>query len=120
MLKTLRTLFLVALAIALLAVASANREAVTLRVLPTEVDRFLGYGWSIDLPLFVVIFAGILGGLGIGLIWEWFREAKVRAEGSLHKQRVTHLEREVRRLQGTKPESKDDILGLLDQSAAKG
>jgi uncharacterized integral membrane protein len=120
MLKALRYVFLAILAIALLAVASANRDPVTLRVLPTEIDRFLGYGWSIELPLFVVIFAGILGGLGIGLVWEWFREARIRAEGSMHKQRATHLEREVNRLQGAKGETKDEILALLDGNGARG
>lgn len=120
MFKTLRYVFLTLLAIVLLAVASANRDLVTLQLLPDEMDAFLGIGWSIELPLFLVIFAGILAGLAIGFVWEWFREAKIRAEGNVHRQRATQLEREITRLQGSKAEDQDDILALLDGTGAKG
>ena len=79
---------------------SANRGLVTLRVLPAEVEAFLGFGWAIELPLFVVIFAGIIAGLGIGFVWEWFREAKHRTAASRHRARGGRLSGEVQRLQG--------------------
>lgn len=114
MLKALRYIFLGILAIALLGVASANRAPVTLRLLPDELDVFLGIGWSIELPLFVAIFAGILAGLAIGFAWEWFREAKIRAEAGQHKRQVGNLEREVSRLRAVKAEPGDDVLALLE------
>jgi uncharacterized integral membrane protein len=114
MLKALRYSFLAVLGLGLLAVASANRAPVMLRLLPEEFDPFLGRAWVVELPLFLVIFAGILAGLLIGFVWEWFREAGIRAEASQHRRRVGHLEREVSRLKEQKGEGKDEVLALLD------
>ena len=114
MLKLLRYTFLGILAIALIGVASANRGLVTLRLLPDEMDAFLGIGWAAELPLFVVIFAGILTGLAIGFTWEWLREAKLRAEAGQHKRQVGDLEREVSRLRAVKAEPGDDVVALLE------
>ena len=38
-----------------------------------------GIDWQIDMPLFLVIFAGIAAGLLIGFFWEWARETKHRS-----------------------------------------
>jgi uncharacterized integral membrane protein len=114
MLRMLRLLFLALLGIALIAVASANRGLVTLRLLPEEMDTFLGIGWSLEVPLFLAIFAGIVAGLGIGFVWEWFREAKHRAAASQHKREAGRLEREVSRLKAEKPEAEDDVIALLE------
>ena len=114
MLKVLRYIFLGTLAIALIGVASANRDDVTVRLLPVDIGAFLGIGWSVDLPLFLAIFAGILMGLAIGFAWEWFREAKLRAEAGMHKRQVGDLEREVSRLRTVKAEPGDEVLALLE------
>ncbi len=118
MLKALRYLVLVILAICLLAVASANRAPVELRLVPGEMGVFLGFDRAIELPLFLVIFAGILVGLAIGFVWEWMREAKIRAEAGQHKRQVSHLEREVSRLREVKAEPGDDVLALLEAKGA--
>ena len=115
MLRSLRYIFLGLLAVALLAVASANRTPVTVRLLPPEMDSFFDAGLSLELPLFLVIFAGIIAGLAIGFVWEWFREAKIRAEASQHKRKVVHLEREVTRLKGASGEKQDEVLTLLER-----
>lgn len=114
MLRMLRLLFLAILGIALVAVASANRAPVTLRLLPEEMDAFLGFGWSVEVPLFLAIFAGIVAGLGIGFVWEWFREAKHRAAASQHKREAGRLEREVSRLRAEKAEPEDEVLAILE------
>jgi lipopolysaccharide assembly protein A len=54
MLRFLRILFLALLGIALLAVASANLEPVTVRALPEDMALVLGKDWQIELPLFIV------------------------------------------------------------------
>ena len=118
MLRFLRLIFLAVLAIALVAVASANRDTVTLRLLPEELDAYLGIDWSLELPLFLVIFAGIVAGLAIGFVWEWFREAKHRSALSQHKREASRLEREVSRLKATKAEPEDDVLALLEGKGA--
>lgn len=120
MIRTLRYLCLGLLAIALLTVALANRAPVTLRLLPEDVGAFLGLGGAIEMPLFLVIFGGIVAGLLIGFVWEWFREAKYRSNSSSKSRDVTRLERELAVLRDTKTEPEDDVLALLDQPRKAG
>lgn len=109
--------FLIALALVLITVALANRGFVTLRLLPEAVATFVPLPNSLELPLFVIIFGGIVAGLLIGFVWEWFREHKGRAEGARARRDVKTLEREVIRLKGDTADEKDEILALLDKSA---
>ncbi len=115
--RYIRYAFLIVLALALITVALANRGAVTLRLMPQEVAGFVPLPNTLDLPLFVIIFGGIIAGLLIGFVWEWFREHKLRAEGARARRDVKSLEREVTRLKGVEPDDKDEILALLDKSA---
>ncbi|MCB2137471.1 MAG: LapA family protein [Rhodobacteraceae bacterium] len=112
--RFLRLIFLIGLGIVLLAVASANRGPVTLRLLPEELGGLLGLSWSVDLPLFLVVFAGIVAGLGIGFVWEWFREAKHRAAASQHRREAGRLKQEVNRLKSDQRGPADEVLALLD------
>lgn len=114
MLRTLRYLFLGTLALVLIALALANRDTVTLRLLPAEAGAFLGFGWSIDLPLFLVIFGGILLGLFVGFVWEWLREHRIRAEAAQSARKLGQLEREVSRLSAKTEGPKDEVLALLE------
>ena len=104
-------------AVALIAVALANRSIVTLKVLPDEVAGLFAVNPSINLPLFVVIFGGIIAGVVVGLIWEWFREHAVRSEASKAGRNVRRLEREVARLKGDAMGGQDDVLALLDKAS---
>lgn len=114
MIRLLRYALLGVVGLVLLAVASANRAPVTLRLLPEEMDLFFGLGWVADVPLFLVIFAGVLIGLALGFIWEWLREAGVRGDAMRQRQKVGQLERELTRLRGDTPADKDDVLALLE------
>ncbi|MDH5453185.1 MAG: LapA family protein [Paracoccaceae bacterium] len=116
--RTLRLIFLAVLGIALLAVASANRTPVTLRLLPEEMDNFLGFGWAMDVPLFLVIFTGIVAGLGIGFVWEWLREAKIRAAASQHRREAGRLKQEVSRLRAENATPQDEVLALLEGNSS--
>lgn len=105
-------------AIALIAVALANRASVTLKVLPDEVAGLFAVNPSISLPLFVVIFGGLIAGLLVGFVWEWFREHGVRSEASKAGRNVRKLEREVARLKGEDASgSGDDVLAILDKAS---
>lgn len=116
MLRTLRWVFLAVLALVLVTLALANRGAVTLRLLPPEAGGFLGLGWSLEVPLFLVIFAGILLGLLIGLFWEWLREARLRNAAGQTAREKARLERELARLHAADaPAHNDDVLALLEQ-----
>ena len=113
MIRYLRYLLLAVPAIVLLTVALANRAPVTVRALPDDMGLFMGFTWSMDLPLFLVIFAAIAVGLLIGFFWEWARETKHRTTATEKKRQVAKLEREVSRLRETKAEPEDDVLALL-------
>lgn len=116
MMRYIRYACIALFALALIAVALANRTAVTLKVLPNEVAGLFAVNPSIEMPLFVVIFGGILVGLLVGFIWEWLREFTVRSEAAKSARQVRRLEREVDRLKGEKHEGKDDVLALLDKA----
>jgi len=115
--RYIRYAFLAVLAIALMGLALANRSIVTLKSMPDGLPDPLGLSRSIELPLFVVIFGGIVFGLMIGFIWEWMREYKHRAEVSRKSREVRQLEREVTKLKGEKHEGKDEVLALLEDAS---
>ena len=112
--KYIRYLFLLCLAVVLIAVALANRGAVELKLLPDGLARVAGIDPGTSLPLFVVIFGGVVAGLLIGFVWEWLREHKHRVEVDRKAREVGKLEREVKKLKGEKNRGKDDVLALLD------
>ncbi len=116
MLRWLKLAFLAALGLALLTVALANRGTVTLRLLPEGIGGFVDFGGSVELPLFLVIFGGIVAGLLIGFVWEWLREAKLRNQSSQRGRQVAKLEREVSRLREAQPEKGDEVLALLEDT----
>ncbi|SLN39454.1 lipopolysaccharide assembly protein LapA domain-containing protein [Pacificibacter marinus] len=113
--RTIRYVFLAALAVALITIALANRSVVTLNLLPAELAEYLGVGYSISLPLFIVIFGAIISGLFIGFVWEYMREYKHRAAASQHRREKNQLAREVSKLKVDKAKSEgDEVLALLD------
>ena len=114
LMRYIRYAVLAVAAIVLIAMALANREIVTLTLLPGGFARLFGMNPSVSLPLFVVILLGILLGLLIGFLWEWMREHKHRSEARRRARETESLEREVQRLKGEKHQGKDEVLALLD------
>jgi uncharacterized integral membrane protein len=112
--KYIRFAFLACLGAVLIAVALANRGMVELKLLPEGLARVAGVNQSIELPLFIVIFGGILVGVLVGFVWEWLREHKHRAEASRKNREVGKLKREVSRLKNEKHKGKDEVLALLE------
>ena len=104
-------------AIALILIALANREFVTVQVLPTEIAHLAALNPAYDMPLFLVMFGGVLAGLIIGFIWEWLREHKHRAAASERKAEVRKLERELKKTQAERDKDKDEVLAILDQAS---
>ena len=78
--RYLRYLVLAVLGIVLVTVALANRDPLTLKLLPTEMSGLLGFSWQITLPTFLVLLAAVVFGVVLGFVWEWVREHKHRAE----------------------------------------
>ncbi|MGY3439029.1 MULTISPECIES: LapA family protein [unclassified Marinovum] len=109
--------FLAIVALAIVAVAVANRGIVTLKLLPVGLSELAGVNQSITLPLFAVIIIGVAAGLLIGFVWEWLREFKQRAESARKDAEIKQLKRELRRLKAEKHEGKDEVLALLDEAS---
>ncbi len=112
--RYLRYAFMLTLAICLIAVALANRQDVNLTLLPEGVARIVGVNQQVALPLFLVIFGGILAGLMIGFVWEWLREYKHRAEATAKRAEAARLDRELTRMRRKTGEGRDDVLALLE------
>lgn len=103
--------------IALVLIALANRQMVSVQILPPELSGVAALNPTHQVPLFVVIFGGILAGLVIGFIWEWIREAKERAEATRMRRELAALRAEVKSLKGEKHKDKDEVLALLDEAS---
>ena len=115
--RYVRYLCIAIFAIALIAVALANRSMVSLKLLPTEVSGWFALNPEIQVPLFIVILGSIIAGLLVGFVWEWIREYGQRAEAARQAREMRRLEREVARLQGEKYQDQDEVLALLDQAS---
>lgn len=118
--RLIKYAFLAILAICLLTIAFANRGLVTLTLLPEEMGGFAGYNFSIEVPLYFVVFGGIAAGLLIGFIWEWLRETKHRNEASRQRTEARRLKREVELMKNRKAmeDGKDEIIALLEDQAS--
>lgn len=112
--RYIRFLFVAAVALALILVGLANREWVTLRLLPEELATVLQMPYSITLPLFMVMFVGVFLGFAIGYVWEYLREFKIRSDLSRREREVHRLERQVAALKEKTGDGKDDVLVLIE------
>ncbi len=115
--RYIRYLSIAIFALALILIALANRQMVEVKVLPAELAGMAALNPSYQLPLFLVMFGGILAGLVIGFIWEWIREAKERAAAARQAREMAHLRAEVRRLKGERNKDQDEVLALLDEAS---
>jgi len=107
MMKFLRYLVLAVIALVIITLAFANREVVTLNLLPEDIETLVGMNLKIELPMFLIGFGGIAMGVVVGFIWEWMREHKYRAAAASHRRQVRELERKVTPAQ-------DDVIALLE------
>ena len=117
MFRYLRYAFLAALALVLVTLALANRNPVVLRALPDTPATFLGFQWQMELPLYAVIFGGILAGVLIGFVWEWLREHRYRSEAGTKAAEARRLQRELAAMRDAKGEVQDDVLAILDKKS---
>ncbi|HMS96132.1 MAG TPA: LapA family protein [Tabrizicola sp.] len=120
MIRIIRLLILGLIGLSLLTLALANRAGVNVHLLPVDLAALTGLSWSVEVPLFVAIFGGVILGsivLGvlIGFVWEWLRESKHRTSASAGSREVARLERELASLREAKAGPKDEILALLEK-----
>ncbi len=118
MLRYLRYALIAALTLFLLTVALANRAVVPVRFLPEDVAALFGVNWQMEMPLFLVIFGGVVAGVVIGFTWEWLREHKHRKTASQRSREVKRLERELAVMKDSTSVPMDDVLALVDKRKA--
>lgn len=119
--RYIRYAILAAIAVIMITVALANRGPVTLNLMPEGLAQLVRYpaaANSITLPLFLVIFAGIVAGILLGFVWEWLREHKHRAEVARQKRENARLSREMARVKTSSAAPGDDVLALLEDGGA--
>ncbi|MBO6897764.1 MAG: LapA family protein [Shimia sp.] len=115
--RYIRYAFLGSLAVVLIAVALANRDIVTLTLLPAVAEEWFGINHAVEVPLFAVIFLAVIFGVIIGFVWEWLREHRHRADKTKAEKELHKTQREVRRLKGREAEKKDEVLTLLEEAS---
>ncbi len=109
--RTIKLILLAIILIAIVLLAVANRQLVTVELLPQPLDQVLEV--SVQVPLFLVGLICILVGMVLGYIFEWLREHKYRRRAAQKSREAEQLSRELDR---TKKASKsgDDVLALID------
>lgn len=113
--RFLTLLILALIAIAMVIVGFANRDLVTLSLLPDDLGHFAGFNYSVSVPLYVAIFAGLIVGLLLGFVWEWLRESKHRGAVMRERRQRAQVESENKKLKAEKNADKDEVLVLLDE-----
>lgn len=102
-------------AAAMIAMALANREIVSLKVLPAEVSGHFAVNPTVHLPLFLVILGAVLIGLLMGLVWEWVREFGTRADAAKQAREMRRLQRKLDKLKAGQNDGQNEVLALLDE-----
>jgi uncharacterized integral membrane protein len=117
--RYLRYAWLIALALACLIIAMANRTLVTISLLPDDLAGLLNWQARADLPLFLVLALGVVFGLGLGFVWEWLREHKHRKVARVQTRAVSKLERELAAMKDQTSLPEDPVLALLEKPKAR-
>ena len=112
--RAIRLFFMVALAVFLIIVALANRQMVTISLLPSNFEPLVGGQWALSMPVFLALFLAMVFGLLVGVVWEWLRESHLRAESSRRAQDLARLEREMGALRRDHGRPKDEVVAILD------
>ena len=117
MTRYIRVIFLTCLSIIILTLAVANRELVDIRILPSELEGFLGGGMIFSIPIFVLFLCGVIFGLFVGFVWEWIREMKHRSASNRKSKELAKVENELSQLKRESGQNEDEIMLLLNNKA---
>ena len=85
-----------------------------IRILPSELEGFLGGGMILSIPIFVLFLCGVIFGLLVGFVWEWIREMKHRSASSRKSKELAKVENELSQLKRESGQNEDEILLLLN------
>jgi len=90
---------------------------VDIRILPSELEGFLGGGMIFSIPIFVLFLCGVIFGLFVGFVWEWIREMKHRSAASRKSKELAKVENELSQLKRESGQNEDEIMLLLNNKA---
>ena len=93
--RTIKTVLLIVIAVAVMLIMAANMAQVDLHLLPKAVAA---EGWSLRAPLAAVIVASVVTGVLVGLLIEYLREAKHRHRLSEKRAEIAQLRADNARL----------------------
>ena len=88
-----------------------------IRILPSELEGFLGGGMIFSIPIFVLFLCGVIFGLFVGFVWEWIREMKHRSASSRKSKELAKVENELSLLKRESGQNEDEIMLLLNNKA---
>ena len=91
-----KVIILVPLALLAVAFAVGNRGNVSL-----SFDPFSDTPYTVDVPLFVVVFAALILGVLIGGIATWLGQGRHRKAARMHRRDVERLRSDLDRMRGT-------------------
>jgi uncharacterized integral membrane protein len=109
--RTIKLILLALILVVVVVLALANRQNVTLNLLPEGLSGILPV--SREVPLYIVSLVSIGVGLLLGYILEWLREHKHRRRAAEKAREAAQLNREVDRLRKQTTKHEDDVLTLL-------
>ena len=110
--RTIKIALLGVIMLGIVVLALANRQVVTVKLLPEGLEQI--YPLSVEIPLFVISILSILVGLLIGYILEYLREHRFRKTASVKTREAAKLEREVQSLKKKNLSEEEQILELLN------
>ncbi len=120
--RYVRYFIITVIALILVTVAFANRQIVSLTILPEGLEPFIGLNalvGPIQMPLYAVVFGGVAAGLIVGFTWEYAREARHRREARQQRQSRATLERDIKQMKAEKNAGRDEVLVLVEESSAR-
>jgi lipopolysaccharide assembly protein A len=109
--RTIKLILLALILIVIVVLALANRQMVTLNLLPEGLAGIMPA--TREVPLYLVSLVSIAVGLLLGYILEWLREYKHRRRAAEKAREAAQLNREVDRLRKQTNKHEDDVLALL-------
>ncbi|SDW71120.1 LapA family protein [Roseicitreum antarcticum] len=115
--KYIRYAFWTLLALAFVIVALANRNVVTVSLLPQGLGDLIGFNISLTMPLFLILGGAIATGLLLGLVWEWLRERGYRKDATAARAEADNLKTQITRERASGVpvvQRDDDVLALVD------
>lgn len=112
--RTVKLVILALIAIALIVLGAANMAPVDLRLLPAAAG--IAAPTLSQVPLALVILGAVLVGIIVGLLVEYMRERKYRAQNNEKRREIQRLRDEVSRLSRKVSGSDDDIEPIIAQN----